>query len=134
MSARWLAGFLMKGTGNIQQTLSILCALVVISALCAIAVRFTINSTEAVPAARRGLRRTSNENHRHRPRHGRPQIPRNAWRWKTRRTCEVTVLCEEPRPAYDRVHLSEFFAGKSADDLSLVAPGFFDKRQRAAAS
>ncbi|MFL9925022.1 nitrite reductase large subunit NirB [Herbaspirillum lusitanum] len=39
---------------------------------------------------------------------------------------KVTVLCEEPRPAYDRVHLSEFFAGKSADDLSLVAPGFFD--------
>jgi nitrite reductase (NADH) large subunit len=39
---------------------------------------------------------------------------------------EVTVLCEEPRAAYDRVHLSEFFAGKSADDLSLVAPGFFD--------
>ena len=39
----------------------------------------------------------------------------------------VTVLCEEPRPAYDRVHLSEFFAGKSADDLSLVAPGFFDQ-------
>ncbi len=25
---------------------------------------------------------------------------------------EVTVLCEEPRPAYDRVHLSEFFSGK----------------------
>ena len=24
----------------------------------------------------------------------------------------VTVLCEEPRPAYDRVHLSEFFSGK----------------------
>ena len=38
---------------------------------------------------------------------------------------EVTVLCEEPRPAYDRVHLSEFFSGKTADDLSLVAPGFF---------
>ncbi|AOZ09569.1 nitrite reductase large subunit NirB [Cupriavidus malaysiensis] len=37
----------------------------------------------------------------------------------------VTVLCEEARPAYDRVHLSEFFSGKSADDLSLVAPGFF---------
>lgn len=37
----------------------------------------------------------------------------------------ITVLCEEPRPAYDRVHLSEFFAGKSAADLSLVAPGFF---------
>ncbi|WP_300753473.1 nitrite reductase large subunit NirB [Janthinobacterium sp.] len=40
---------------------------------------------------------------------------------------EVTVLCEEPRPAYDRVHLSEFFAGKSADDLSLVPPGFFER-------
>lgn len=38
---------------------------------------------------------------------------------------EVTVLCEEARPAYDRVHLSEFFAGKTADDLSLVAPDFF---------
>ncbi|MEO7495260.1 MAG: hypothetical protein ABIT83_16530, partial [Massilia sp.] len=40
---------------------------------------------------------------------------------------EVTVLCEEPRPAYDRVHLSEFFAGKSAEDLSLVPPGFFER-------
>ncbi len=40
---------------------------------------------------------------------------------------EITVLCEEPRPAYDRVHLSEFFSGKSADDLSLVAPGFFEQ-------
>jgi len=41
------------------------------------------------------------------------------------RDLEVTVLCEEPRPAYDRVHLSEFFAGKSAEDLSLVPEGFF---------
>ena len=40
---------------------------------------------------------------------------------------EVSVLCEEPRPAYDRVHLSEFFAGKRAEDLSLVAPGFFEQ-------
>jgi len=39
----------------------------------------------------------------------------------------ITVLCEEPRPAYDRVHLSEFFSGRSADDLSLVAPGFLDR-------
>ena len=39
----------------------------------------------------------------------------------------VTVLCEEPRPAYDRVHLSEFFSGKSADDLSLVPAGFFEQ-------
>jgi len=40
---------------------------------------------------------------------------------------DVTVLCEEPRPAYDRVHLSEFFAGKSADDLSVVEAGFFER-------
>jgi nitrite reductase (NADH) large subunit len=40
---------------------------------------------------------------------------------------EVTVLCEEPRAAYDRVHLSEFFSGKTADDLSLVEPGFFER-------
>ncbi|HEU4655147.1 MAG TPA: nitrite reductase large subunit NirB, partial [Steroidobacteraceae bacterium] len=39
----------------------------------------------------------------------------------------VTVLCEEPRAAYDRVQLSGFFSGKSAEDLSLVQPGFFDR-------
>ncbi|GGD65798.1 nitrite reductase large subunit NirB [Caballeronia grimmiae] len=39
----------------------------------------------------------------------------------------VTVVCEEPRAAYDRVRLSEFFAGKSADDLSLVEEGFFER-------
>ena len=39
----------------------------------------------------------------------------------------VTILGEEPRPAYDRVHLSEFVSGKSADELSLVAPGFFER-------
>ncbi|MES2488839.1 MAG: nitrite reductase large subunit NirB [Pseudomonadota bacterium] len=39
---------------------------------------------------------------------------------------ELTVLCEEPRPAYDRVHLSEFFAGKTAAELSLVTEGFFE--------
>lgn len=40
---------------------------------------------------------------------------------------DVTVLCEEPRPAYDRVHLSSFFSGTTADALSLVAPGFFER-------
>lgn len=37
----------------------------------------------------------------------------------------VTVLCEEPRPAYDRVGLTSFFSGKDAADLSLVPDGFF---------
>lgn len=43
------------------------------------------------------------------------------------KSAEVTVLCEEPRPAYDRVHLSEFFSGKTAQDLSLVEDGFFER-------
>jgi nitrite reductase (NADH) large subunit len=40
---------------------------------------------------------------------------------------EITVLCEESRPAYDRVHLSSYFSGKSAQELSLVEPDFFDR-------
>ena len=40
---------------------------------------------------------------------------------------EITVLGEETRPAYDRVHLSEFFSGKTAAELSLVATGFFEQ-------
>ena len=40
---------------------------------------------------------------------------------------QVTILCEEPRAAYDRVHLSEFFAGKTAEDLTMVEDGFFDR-------
>jgi len=33
---------------------------------------------------------------------------------------EVTVFCEEPRLAYDRVGLSKFFEGKGAEDLALA--------------
>lgn len=33
---------------------------------------------------------------------------------------EIVVFGEETRPAYDRVHLSEYFAGKTADDLTLA--------------
>lgn len=40
---------------------------------------------------------------------------------------QVTVLCAEPRPAYDRVHLSEFFTGRSSEDLCLVPQGFFER-------
>ncbi|MBT6523433.1 MAG: nitrite reductase large subunit [Methylococcales bacterium] len=39
---------------------------------------------------------------------------------------QVVTFCEEPRVAYDRVHLSEYFSGKSAEDLSLVESGFFE--------
>ncbi|MFG3229600.1 nitrite reductase large subunit NirB [Kitasatospora sp. NPDC048194] len=36
----------------------------------------------------------------------------------------VTVLAEETRPAYDRVHLSSLFAGSTPEDLALCPPGF----------
>ncbi|MGH8552978.1 MAG: FAD-dependent oxidoreductase, partial [Methylococcales bacterium] len=42
---------------------------------------------------------------------------------------QIITFCEEPRPAYDRVHLSEYFSGKSAADLSLVKPGFFEQHR-----
>jgi nitrite reductase (NADH) large subunit len=38
---------------------------------------------------------------------------------------DIVTFCEEPRLAYDRVGLSSFFSGVTAEDLSLVAPGFF---------
>ncbi|HVS78248.1 MAG TPA: nitrite reductase large subunit NirB [Steroidobacteraceae bacterium] len=39
---------------------------------------------------------------------------------------DITVIGEEPRAAYDRVQLSSLFAGRTAEDLSLVPPGFFE--------
>ncbi|MFM9437898.1 MFS transporter, NNP family, nitrate/nitrite transporter [Janthinobacterium sp. CG_23.3] len=45
------AGFLMKGTGDIQQTLSILSGLVIVSALCAVAARFSSASEPTLAAA-----------------------------------------------------------------------------------
>jgi nitrite reductase (NADH) large subunit len=41
------------------------------------------------------------------------------------RALDITVVAGEARPAYDRVALSSWFAGRSADELSLVEPGFF---------
>jgi nitrite reductase (NADH) large subunit len=34
---------------------------------------------------------------------------------------DVTVIGGEPRPAYDRVHLSAYFAGRSPEDLALTS-------------
>ncbi len=42
------------------------------------------------------------------------------------RSWHVTVLCEESRPAYDRVALSSWFTGATDDDLSLVPQGFYE--------
>jgi len=39
----------------------------------------------------------------------------------------VVVLCEEPRPAYDRVHLTSYFSGTTPEGLSMVEAGFMEK-------
>jgi nitrite reductase (NADH) large subunit len=41
------------------------------------------------------------------------------------RAWNLITFCEEPRVAYDRVNLSSYFSGKTAGDLSLVEPGFY---------
>ncbi len=40
-------------------------------------------------------------------------------------TIEISVFGEEIRPAYDRVHLSEFFSGKNSDDLILASEDWY---------
>src|SRR5258706_15606807 len=37
----------------------------------------------------------------------------------------MVVFGEEPRPAYDRVHLTELFSGKTPDDLCLAPEGWY---------
>lgn len=39
----------------------------------------------------------------------------------------ITVFGEEPRVAYDRVHLSAFFEGKSADELTLAPVSWYEE-------
>ncbi|HEX2419761.1 MAG TPA: nitrite reductase large subunit NirB [Micromonosporaceae bacterium] len=46
----------------------------------------------------------------------------------TDRHWHVTVLGEEPRPAYDRVGLSAFFDGASPEDLSLADESWYAER------
>ncbi|HVR63227.1 MAG TPA: nitrite reductase large subunit NirB [Polyangia bacterium] len=43
---------------------------------------------------------------------------RDAW--------DITVVCEEPRLAYDRVNLSKYFEGAGADALALATAGGYD--------
>lgn len=42
---------------------------------------------------------------------------------------QLTVFGEETRPAYDRVHLSEYFSGKTADDLSMAPEGWYETNE-----
>ena len=45
---------------------------------------------------------------------------------------EITVFCEEPRIAYDRVHLSSYFSHHTAEELSLVREGLRKTRREGA--
>ena len=38
---------------------------------------------------------------------------------------KITVIGAEPRPAYDRVHLSEYFAGKKPEELALTTREYY---------
>lgn len=40
---------------------------------------------------------------------------------------QITVYGEEPRPAYDRVHLSDYFGEKTADDLLMTPRSWYDE-------
>ncbi len=40
---------------------------------------------------------------------------------------QITVIGAEPRPAYDRVHLSEFFSGKKPEELALTSREFYQE-------
>lgn len=42
-------------------------------------------------------------------------------------THRVVVLCEEPRPAYDRVALTSYFSGKTPEDLSMTDMAFIER-------
>ncbi|GAB4015587.1 nitrite reductase large subunit NirB [Spirosoma koreense] len=44
---------------------------------------------------------------------------------KSGRRFSLTVFGEEPRVAYDRVHLSAYFAGKTAEDLTLAPASWY---------
>lgn len=39
----------------------------------------------------------------------------------------ITIFCEEPRLAYDRVHLSSYFSDHTAEALSLVREGLYEE-------
>ncbi|MFE2067381.1 nitrite reductase large subunit NirB [Streptomyces sp. NPDC059467] len=41
-------------------------------------------------------------------------------------THRVVVLCEEPRPAYDRVALTSYFSGRTAEELSMTDMEFIN--------
>jgi len=46
----------------------------------------------------------------------------------TARRYRIVCVGEEPRPAYDRVHLTDLFSGRTPDDLALAGPDWYAER------
>lgn len=44
------------------------------------------------------------------------------------RQFDITVFGEEPRPAYDRVHLSAYFTGTTEDELSMAPRSWYEEK------
>ncbi len=43
------------------------------------------------------------------------------------RAYRIVTFCEEPRPAYDRVHLTKYFEHRQAEKLALAAPDWYER-------
>lgn len=48
--------------------------------------------------------------------------------WQVSQYFAITVFSEEPRPAYDRVHLSDYFSGRTEAEFSLAASSFYQQQ------
>ena len=46
----------------------------------------------------------------------------------TNKEFKISTFCEEGRPAYDRVHLSSYFDGSTAEDLLMAAESWYTER------
>jgi nitrite reductase (NADH) large subunit len=47
--------------------------------------------------------------------------------YDTERAYRIVTFCEEPRAAYDRVHLTQYFEHRDADKLLLARPEWYDE-------
>ena len=64
---------------------------------------------------------------RHRQRHGRPPILERLVEFDTRPDYQIVTFCEEPRHAYDRVHLTDYFSHRDAAQLQLAGLDWYEE-------
>src|SRR5947209_9795750 len=49
--------------------------------------------------------------------------------YDTQRDYEIITFCEEPRPAYDRVNLTQYFTHRNADKLALARLEWYQQNE-----